>query len=297
MDRPLLRRHFLSTATASVLAAPFLSPLAAQEPDANPAKPAPRARANQGLIYKSLKTNGNPSRKRLQEFKDLGFDGIESSSPGVKDIAALKKDCADVGLHIHGVVDMVHWKQRLSSPDADVRTAGRKVLEQAVRDSHALGGSSVLLVPGVVDKTATHEECAARSIEEISKVVPTAAWYGQHILIETVWNNFCTTPESFRDYLDDCNSPWVKAYYDIGNMQKFAPSHEWIRVLGDRIIKMDVKDWGKKPGFCPLGKGDVDWPEVRKAIKEINFTGWVTREGNDGGVDKTAALMDELLDL
>lgn len=285
------RRSFIATAGAAGAAAAASFPAFAQED-------APRARSNKGIVFKSTKTNGKINMDLLKKLKELGFDGIESVSPGVKDIPALKKMCKDVGLPIHGVVDMVHWKQTLSHPEQDVRDEGRKALEQAVRDSHALGGSSVLLVPGVVRKgQATHEECWNRSIEEINKVIPTASWYGIHILIETVWNGFCYKPEEFRDYLDDINNPWVGAYYDIGNMQKFAPSHEWIRVLGKRIVKLDVKDWGVKPGFCPLGKGDVDWPEVRKAMKEINFSGWVTREGNDGGHDKTAALMDELLDL
>ena len=89
----------------------------------------------------------------------------------------------------------------------------------------------------------------------------------------------------------------MQAYYDIGNMQKFAPSHEWIRILGNRNVKLDVKDWGKKNSFCPLGQGDVEWDKVRAELKKIGFSGWVTREGGDGGHDKTAALMDELLDL
>jgi len=58
-----------------------------------------------------------------------------------------------------------------------------------------------------------------------------------------------------------------------------------------------VKDWGSKNGFCPLGQGDVDWKKVRQELEQINFTGWATREGNDGGVGKTARLMNELLAL
>jgi len=228
------RRSFIATAGAAGAAAaaaaslPTFAPLPtfAQEK-------AERPRSNKGLVFKSTKTNGGINMKQLKNLKDLGFDGIESVSPGVKDIPALKKMCKDVGLPIHGVVDMVHWKQTLSHPEQEVRDKGRAALEQAIRDSHALGGSSVLLVPGVVRKgQSTHEECWNRSIEEINKAIPTASWYGIHILIETVWNGFCYKPEEFRDYLDEINNPWVGAYYDIGNMQKFAPSHEWIRRTG-----------------------------------------------------------------
>jgi L-ribulose-5-phosphate 3-epimerase len=199
---------------------------------------------------------------------------------------------------MHGVVYNKHWKVRLSSPKPETREASRKGLEDAMRDSKAVGGTSVLLVPGRVGgKDETHEHVWSRSIEQIRKCIPLCKKLKIHVLIETVWNGFCLKPEQFRDYIDEIDSPWVQAYYDIGNMQKFAPSHEWIRILGKRTLKLDVKDWGVKTGFCPLGKGDVEWDKVRNELEKIEFKGWVTREGSDGGDDKTAKLMDELLDL
>ena len=250
-----------------------------------------------GRIYKSVKYGGRVNMKRLKALKELGFDGVEGSAPGM-DIEGLKKACAEVGLPMHGVVYNKHWKMRLSSPESEVREIGRKGLEDAIRESKAVGGSSVLLVPGAVkgDKE-NHDHVWERSITEIRKVLPLASHLGIRVLIETVWNGFCYKPEQFRDYIDAIDSPWVGAYYDIGNMQKFAPSHEWIRVLGSRTVKLDVKDWGVKNGFCRLGQGDVDWKQVRRELSKIDFSGWVTREGSDGGDDKTAALMDELLDL
>ncbi|MDH3584083.1 MAG: sugar phosphate isomerase/epimerase, partial [Phycisphaerae bacterium] len=105
----------------------------------------------------------------------------------------------------------------------------------------------------------------------------------------------CEDPEKFRDYIDAINSPSVDAYFDIGNMQKFAPAHEWIRILGRRVVKLDVKDWGKKNGFCRLGEGDVDWDQVRVELKKIGFSGWATREGRDKSLEDTSKLIDQLL--
>ena len=256
-----------------------------------------RAGEFRGKIYKSVKYGGRVNIKRLKQLKELGFDGVEGSAPGM-DVEGLKKACSEVGLPMHGVVYNKHWKMRLSSPDPKVRDIGRKGLEDAIRQSKAVGGSSVLLVPGAVKgKDENHDHVWNRSITEIQKVLPLASKLGIHVLIETVWNGFCYKPEQFRDYIDAIDSPWVGAYYDIGNMQKFAPSHEWIRVLGQRTVKLDVKDWGVKNGFCRLGQGDVDWKAVRRELAKIDFSGWVTREGSDGGDQVTAQLMDELLDL
>ena len=282
------RRDFCKTAGAAAAVA-ATSTLQAEDKK--------RARANQGLIYKSVKWGGKPNLPRMKKLKELGFDGIEGSAPGM-DVGGIRKACEEVGLPMHGVVYNKHWNKRLSSPDKAVRDEGRTGLESAIRESKAVGGSSVLLVPGAVrGPNETHEQVWKRSITEIRKVIPLASKLGIHVLIETVWNGFCYKPEQFRDYLDEINNPWVQAYYDIGNMQKFAPSHEWIRILGNRNVKLDVKDWGVKNGFCPLGQGDVEWDKVRAELKKIGFNGWVTREGGDGGDDKTAALMDVLLDL
>ena len=250
-----------------------------------------------GLIQKAVKFGSKPNEKRMQELKDLGFDGIEGSAPGLL-VEEMKKACSKVELPMHGVVYNKHWKARLSDPNPETRKASREGLVQAMRNSRGVGGTSVLLVPGAVrgDKE-NHQHVWDRSIEQIRKLLPLAQELRIHILIETVWNGFCYKPEQFRDYIDAINSPWVQAYYDIGNMQKYGPSHEWIRILGKRTLKLDVKDWGSKNGFCPLGQGDVDWKKVRHELENIEFKGWATREGNDGGVEKTAKLMDELLGL
>ncbi len=291
---PMHRRTFLKSSSAAALAAATSH---AQD-TAPPAPPAERPRSNKGRIFKAVKTGGGLTAAQLESLKALGFDGVEGSSPGVTDKPAFIAMVRASGMPVHGVVDMAHWDQRLSSPDETVRAAGQKALDQAIIDAKDFGGSSVLLVPGRVSgPDESHDHVWQRSIAEIKKSLPLASKLGIHILIETVWNGFCESPDSLCKYLDEINNPWVAAYFDIGNMQKFAPAHQWIRTLGKRTVKLDIKDWGVKAGFCKLGEGDVDWPEVRKALGEIGFSGWATREGNDGGNEHTARLMDELLDL
>lgn len=244
-----------------------------------------------------IQSPGSP-REKFRLCNDLGFDGMELVSP--TDIPAEECRAASeaTGMPVHGLVNMKHWEVRLSSPDESVRDRGRAILEQAVRDAQAQGGHSVLLVPGVVNDEATHDDVWSRSITQIRRAVPLAAALGVRVLIENVWNGFCETPEQFRDYLDEINSPWVGAYYDIGNSQKFSPSENWVRVLGARIVKLDVKDWGAEAGFCKIGDGDVNWPAVREALDEVGFAGWCTAEVAGGGRERLADVarrMDRVL--
>jgi sugar phosphate isomerase/epimerase len=51
-------------------------------------------------------------------------------------------------------------------------------------------------------------------------------------------------------------------------------------------------------GFCKIGDGDVDWPAVRIALGEIEFSGWCTAEVEGGGRQERADIsqrMDRVL--
>ncbi len=284
------RRQFLKTTVATATSAAISERAIAE----SGGKSAPSLK---GRIFKSVKGGKKGNETPLAFFerlKSLGFDGVESGNPA--EAAAYREATEKTGIRVHGLVNGGHWGTRLSDPDPAVREKGRANLERHLVGAQKLGGSSVLLVPGAVKgENENHDHVWQRSIEQIRKVIPTAARLGTHILIETVWNGFCESPEKFRDYIDEFDSPWVAAYFDIGNMQKFAPAEEWIRTLGSRIVKLDIKDWGKKNGFCRLGEGDVDWPKVRIALDEIGFQGWATREGADKSIEDTSKLIDELL--
>lgn len=291
MNTSTTRRRFLHTSTLATAATIADSTISAQEAKAG------KEVSLEGRIYKSVK-GGKKSKESplafFERLKKLGFDGVESGRANQADEYAAATKAT--GVMFHGEVCGWHWGTRLSSPDAATRAKGLALMEKNIRNTYLLGGSSVLLVPGKVNgENETHQHVWDRSIAEVQKILPLASRLGVRVLIETVWNGFCESPEKFCDYLDAFESPWVGAYFDIGNMQKFAPAEEWIRTLGKRTVKLDIKDWGKKNGFCRLGEGDVDWDKVRAALLEVGFSGWATREGRDKDLQDTSALIDQLL--
>ena len=214
----MLRRHFLATLAAA--SAPL--PLSGQSTE----KPLP--------IKLSLKCGmanfGANLEEKFRTLKEIGYDGVELDSPGGQNKEEALAASKATGLPIHGVVDSIHWKTRLSDPDAAVREQGLQGLLTAIRESHSIGGSAVLLVPGVVDAKTNHDEAWARSIAEIRKALPLAADLGVHILIENVWNRMfykedggnAQSAELLAKYLDEINSPWVGSYFDIGNHHCFG---------------------------------------------------------------------------
>ena len=119
--------------------------------------------------------------ERFRVCKEIGFDGIELISPVDIPIEELRAASDEVGLPIHGVVNDKHWRVRLSSPQEATRDRAVAILDHALRDCHAMGGHSVLLVPGVVGNDATHADVWSRSIDGIRRVLPTAARLGVRV--------------------------------------------------------------------------------------------------------------------
>jgi L-ribulose-5-phosphate 3-epimerase len=225
-------------------------------------------------------------------IKKIGFEGVEIDSPSKlnKEEAVRARD--KTGIKIHGVIDSVHWDKghRLSSPDPAARAKGLAALKGAIEDAKFVGADTVLLVPGVVDKDVNYEQCWERSQAEVRKAIPYAEKAGVKIAIEVVWNNFITKPEQLIQYVDSFQSPFVGAYFDSSNMIKYGvPSADWIRQLGKRMLKFDLKGYSNANKWVKIGDGDENWPEIMKALGEIGYSGWATAEV-DGGDE--AALRD-----
>lgn len=255
--------------------------------------------SNTGRIFKSVKWgmigDGGSVLEKFELCRELGFDGMELEAPSRHNLTEVLAASEATGMPVHGTVGQKHWQVRLSSPDAAVRDEARDDLLTGLAETKAYGGDSILLVPGAVHgENETHDDVWRRSIDEIRQVLPTASKLGVRVLIENVWNGFCETPEQLRDYIDEINSPWVGVYFDIGNVQKFSPSEDWIHVLGERIVKLDVKDWGKENGFCKIGDGDVNWSAVREALADNRYTGWCTAEVQGGDRKRLAEIAERM---
>lgn len=264
----------------------------------------------QPLIKKSLKFGMiKEELSVLDKFKlvkELGFHGIELDSPNdlsEKEILAARDE---TGLEIPGTVNSLHWKMPLSDPDPTVRAKCVASMKQALKDTKKYGGTTVLLVPGIVNEQISYADAYRRSQEEIKKILPTAEETGVKIAIENVWNNFLISPLEAARYIDEFESPMIGWYFDVGNIIRYGWPEQWIRILGKRIIKIDIKDYSRTKqkeegiwaGFkVKLGEGDTNWSAVNQALREVGYQGWGSAEvagGNRVRLKEISERMDNL---
>ena len=264
------RRDFLKTSAMS--AAASLLPAASF------------AAPNNGTLKKSVLINMLPKEMSYADkFKlalDAGFEGIEMQTvTDAKEAGEIKEASLKTRFRIHSVMNMGHWEWPFSSDNPEFIRKGNERMETSLRNAKLWGADTVLLVPGVVNAKTTIPQAWSRSQPHIKKLIPLAQELGVVIAIEPVWNKFLLTPYDTAKYIDEFKSPWVKAYFDVGNVVMYGFPQEWIRHLNKRIAKFHIKDFKfETRQWVPLREGSIDWKEVRAAIGEIGYDGWITTE-------------------
>jgi hexulose-6-phosphate isomerase len=286
MPSPLSRRDFLAASAAGAF-------IAAGSP-----RPAPAGeftgKIKKAVKYQMVQDDSLSVRDKFRLVKDLGFDGIEIRTVEKinerRDEVRAARD--ETGLPIHGVINS-------SNPD----------IRSAVDLAQFYGGTSVLVVAGRVNKQTRYDDNYREWSQRLKENAPYSADRGIRLLVENVWNNFLMTPLEMQRFIDEIDSPAVGVYFDLGNVVRYGWPEQWIRILGPRIGKLDVKEYsrdleqnaGVRKGFdVEIGDGDVDYPACRAALAEIGYTGWATAEVKGGGRERLAEIvrrMDESLGL
>jgi L-ribulose-5-phosphate 3-epimerase len=268
------RRRFLFTAAAGSLAAA--------------ATPASERLPIRRAVEFSMLPNSMGVLERFQLAREAGFEAIECpTTPEQAKAEEMLEASRKVSLPIHSVMNQEHWRSPLSSPDPAVVEKSMEGMRTSLHNAKLWGADTVLLVPAVVTPEVSYAEAWERSQKQIRKLIPLAQELKIVIGLEEVWNKFLLSPLEFAKYVDEFQSPWIRAYFDVGNVAINAYPQDWIRTLNKRICKVHIKDFSFRKSvaaFTPLLEGDIDWKAVHAALTEIGYKGTATVElrGGDG---------------
>ena len=285
MKTEIGRRDFLQIGGLA-LASPAVSSLASPPPQAPAAKSGDRIRkaVGWGMIQEKLS-----AEDKFRLVKDVGFEGVEVNSrlmkPGAVEPQDLARASEKIGIPIHGVSGGSH---------GDLK---------GILDEAAIYGATSVLHVVRADPNGSYVENYRRSQQAIREAIPHAEQRRIPILIENVWATFLIEPLTMARYIDELNSPFVQAYFDVGNVMRWGVPQQWIEVLGKRIGKIHVKEYslktamsqGMAKGFdFPMGQGDIQWNRVREELDKIQFRGWATAEVRGGDRQRLAEISAEM---
>jgi hexulose-6-phosphate isomerase len=261
-------------------------------------------------------------KENLTLAKKAGFEGVELALNGEgelslqsteKEITETRKMAEDMGLKLYSLSSGLCWDYRLSDDDAAMRQKAKDMIKKQLETAKILGADTALVIPGVVnvefsmpEKKVAYDLVYERALEGINELKSYAEALKVNIGLENVWNKFLLSPMEMRDFIDKIGSDYVGSYLDIGNVLYCGYPEDWVRILGKRIKKIHFKDYrvqaGGLCGFVDLLAGDVNYPEVVKALNEIGYDDFVSAEmipnykyHTDAIIYNTSNAMDRIL--
>lgn len=234
----------------------------------------------------------------IQWAKQYGYEGLELAigDNGILTPETTQSTCQEIraaaqkeGIKLETVASGLYWGRNLGDSDPAKRAQAQDDLHKMIPITAWLGAKTLLTIPGAVDvfflpdrPVQPYEEVLTNATEGLKLILPTAEKHQIKLGIENVWNKFLTSPGEMKWFLSQFNSPWIGAYFDVGNVLPFGYPEDWIRYLGKDIAAIHFKDFrksvGTAEGFVDLPEGDVNFPEVIKALQEIGYNGPLTAE-------------------
>jgi len=223
---------------------------------------------------------------RYKMARDVGFEVVQApTEPDERKAEEVKKAADAANIRIDSVMNMDHWKFPLSSNDPAAVEKSLAGMRTSLHNAKLWGSDVVLLVPAVVNPQTSYHDAWTRSQKQIRTLIPLAEELKVVIGIEEVWNKFLLSPLEMAKYIEEFQSPWIRAWFDVGNVLLYGYPQDWIHTLGKSIVKVHVKDFKRKEdgyAWVNLGDGDVDWAAVRQAFADIGYSGSVITELEHG---------------
>ncbi|MGF1583448.1 MAG: sugar phosphate isomerase/epimerase family protein [Gemmataceae bacterium] len=230
---------------------------------------------------------------------ELGYQGLELApftlAPLITDVTTerrqeIRNQAEDAGLQIIGL----HWLLaktegfHLTAPDAQTRTRTANYLVELARACRDFGGDLLVFgSPGQrrIPEGATKKQATENAIDTIQQALPHIADFGVNLLLEPLSPkeaDFILTADEADAILQRVDHPNLGIHLDVKAMSSEGPA------VPD-IIKKHIAKTGhfhaNDPNLRGPGFGETDFVPIFQALKDTNYTGWVSVEVFDYSPD------------
>jgi sugar phosphate isomerase/epimerase len=251
---------------------------------------------------------GWPHERVCDFAAGLGYQGLEIApftlAPRITDVTAeqrrlLRRQAESSGLRIIGL----HWLlaktegMQITSPDETIRQRTADYLVELARCCRDLGGELMVFgSPGQrrIPASATRAEAADYAVDTLQRALPGIADSGVKLCLEPLAApeaDFINTCEEAVQILDRLNHPAFLLHQDVRAMSaEETPIPQLIHRFAPRLAHFHANDPNRRgPGF-----GNTDFIPIFRALKELNYQGWVSVEVFDYSPDPETIARESL---
>jgi len=237
----------------------------------------------------SLVIKDDASAERWVEMiREAGFAGVEptfglegtlpTAADPRKSAERLRAMADKVGLKIPSMRGGPGFWATFASSDPVARKRAVELARDAMEAVKIMGGNTLLIVPGQWEANQSYDEVWRNAVDTGKRIAEESARVGIKVGLENVENKFLFSPREWMQFLDEIGSENVRMYFDAGNVVYLRTGYpeQWIRQLGRKYItRIHFKDATNDGKLTYLLEGNVNWPVVTPAMKEIGYEDWV----------------------
>lgn len=164
----------------------------------------------------------------------------------------------------------------LLSPSAEERAIRIDFLKRCIDISKALGSKGVSFWSGVLRENISFENAMQRLVEGCQEVVEYATIKGVQLAFEPEPGMLIETMEQFRLLKEHIDDKCFGLTIDIGHLQcvEEEPISIHLRRWKNDLWNIHIEDMKKgEHEHLRFGEGEIDFDDVFKALKEINYQG------------------------
>lgn len=232
-------------------------------------------------------TWGADHLKYIEKAAKIGFDVLEFQAQPLLEMEKSRMDELKAAAAYHNI-ELTYSlgldkKYDISSTDETTRKNGVKYLSDIMKCVEYMGGKIISGVSyagwGVPDNTDfDREELTHNSVNCMRNLIKQAEASGITYGIEAV-NRFegviVNTAQEAVNYVNMVDSPNAGVLLDTYHMNiEENNMGDAIRTAGDKLIGLHT---GENNRTAP-GRGHIDWDEIFKALKDVNFKGRIVSE-------------------
>jgi len=223
--------------------------------------------------------------KLISHAKELGFDGVELhlGHPERFPIEEVKSALKDNDMGVNFVITLTEDTNAISK-DPEVRKNGLEFFKKSIDVAYDISGGGAVIggvnyaAWGYFTGTARTEQEWEWAVHNFKEAAKYAQDKGIDLVVEAV--------NRFETYFLNTAADSVQFCKDVGEPNVFVHLDTYHMIREEKSFYDAIKNTGKYLGYFHAcenergvpGTGLVQWEEVYRALKDIDYRGWITIE-------------------